>query len=53
MNEPINELTELNETLDLCDIWRIVNPKKNVNTLFDKNIYLELINKDEITFLSH
>ena len=41
----INKLIELNETFDLCDIWRIRN-LKSVNTLLDKTIYLELFNKN-------
>ena len=28
----INKLIELNETLDLCDIWRIRNPLKSKYT---------------------
>ena len=38
-------MIELNETFDLCDIWRIRNPKKRKYTFGKKN-YLELFNED-------
>ena len=41
----VNKMIELNETFDLCDIWRIRNPKKRKYTFGKKN-YLELFNED-------
>ena len=37
-SRPINELIELNETLDLCGIWRIRNPKKRRCTFWLKHL---------------
>ena len=34
----INKLIELNETFDLCDIWRIRNPKKRKYTFRQKHL---------------
>ena len=34
----INKLIELNETLDLCDIWRIRNPKRCKYTFRQKHL---------------
>ena len=34
----INKLIELNETFDLCDIWRIRNPKKCKYTFRQKRL---------------
>ena len=34
----INKLIELNETLDLCDIWRIRNPLKSKYTFWQKHL---------------
>ena len=34
----INNLIELNETLDLCHIWRIRNPKKRKYTFRQKHL---------------
>ena len=48
----INKLIELNETFDLCDIWRIRNPKKGKYTFRQEHLS-ELFNKDEIPFSSH
>ena len=50
----INKLIVLSETLDLMYgvIYGNQETLKSVNTLFDKNIYLELFNKDYITFSS-
>ena len=41
----VNKMIELNETFDLCDIWRLRNPKKRKYTFGKKN-YLELFNED-------
>ena len=41
----INKLIELNKTLDLCHIGE-QETLKSVNTLLEKNIYLELFNED-------
>ena len=37
-SRPINKLIELNETLDLCDIWRIRNPKKGKYAFWQKHL---------------
>ena len=37
-NKSINKLIELNETLDLCDTWRIRNPKKRKCTFRQKHL---------------
>ena len=34
----INKLIELNETFDLCDTWRIRNPKKRKYTFIQKHL---------------
>ena len=34
----INKLIQLNETFDLCDIWRIRNPKKRKYTFRQKHL---------------
>ena len=31
-SQSFNKLIELNETLDLCDIWKLRNPKKRKYT---------------------
>ena len=41
----INKLIELNETFDLCDIWRIRNPKKGKYTFRQEHLS-ELFNED-------
>ena len=39
----INKLIELNETLDLCDIWRIRNSKKRKYTFRQKHVLSGII----------
>ena len=45
----LSEIIKLNETFNLCGIWRVRNPHKNYS-LSDKNISLVLDNKDLIIF---
>ena len=37
-SQSINKLIELNETLDLCDVWRTGNPKKRKYTFRQKHL---------------
>ena len=46
---PLSEIIKLNETFNLCDIWRVRNPHKNYS-LSDKNISPVLYKEDLIIF---
>ena len=48
----INKLIELNEKFDLCDIWRIRNPKKRKYTLRQKHLSGIIQRRLDYTFIS-
>ena len=48
----INKLIELNETLELCDIWRIRNPKKRKYTFRQKHLSAIIQQRLEYIFIS-
>ena len=48
--QSVSHIIQLLEAFDLCDIWRIRNPKKNLS-LSDKSIFPELFNVDWTTYL--
>ena len=48
----INKLIELNEKFDLCDIWRIRNPKKRKYTLKQKHLSGIIQRRLDYTFIS-
>ena len=48
----INKLIELNEKFDLCDIWRISNPKKRKYTLRQKHLSGIIQRRLDYTFIS-
>ena len=48
--QSVSHIIKLQEAFDLCDIWRIRNPKKNLS-LSDKSIFPELSNVNWTTYL--